>query len=280
MHYYMLSFPSCRMFRSFFLVFIFFVLVRAQDEVQHSEASTRVKVLGQSGKIRLEHAGEPIVIDFDYLSEVTAAGEIVGQSGSNKHSVNSFATQSFVFTPVVEEPYLGVPVKKFTFESPIYAVGHLRVVVLLIQENATIDTGAEQWSVSRGDMKFNIELRDWTFCGPCDDGVADFIELGIEIKSSKETDTEEQAKTIDIGGAVLQLASEAEVDGAKVSLPSGYPKVIAKGTKKLFVFRFPKFNSLLSYDPLLQLGETSSALVSFPSALCLLLGAVLLLFQL
>lgn len=264
------------MFRSILVFFLFVhTIVGAQDEVEHSEASTRVKVLGQSGKIRLEHAGEPIVIDFDYLSEVTAAGEIVGQSGANKHSVNSFATQSFVFTPVVEEPFLGVPVKKFTFESPIYSVGHLRVVVLLIQENATIDTGAEQWLVSRGDMKFNIEMRDWTFCAPCDDGVADFIELGIEIKSSKEANTAEQAKTIDIGGAILQLASEAEVDGAKVSLPSGYPKIIAKGGKKLFVFRFPKFNSLLSYDPLLQLGEASSAAVFMPNLFGILFGLLL-----
>lgn len=260
------------MFRSILVFFLFVhTIVGAQDEVEHSEASTRVKVLGQSGKIRLEHAGEPIVIDFDYLSEVTAAGEIVGQSGANKHSVNSFATQSFVFTPVVEEPYLGVPVKKFTFESPIYTVGHLRVVVLLIQENATINTGAEQWSVSRGDMKFNIEMRDWSFCAPCDDGVADFIELGMEIKSSKEVEVEEEAKSVDIGGALLQLATEAELDGAKAQLPSGYPKVITKGGKKLFVFRFPKFNSLLSYDPLLQLGEASSAAVFLPNLLLLAL---------
>ena len=259
------------------LSFFLFVctVVWAQEEVEHSLAGTRVKVLGQSGKIRLEHAGEPIVIDFDYLSEVTAAGEIVGQTGANKHSVNSFATQNFVFTPVVEEPYLGVPARKFTFESPIHAVGHLRVVVLLVQENATIDTGAEQWQVSRGDMKFNIELRDWTFCAPCDDGVADFIELGIEMKSSKEADTVEDAKTIDIGGALLQLASEADVDGAKVPLPSGYPKVVAKGGKKLFVFRFPKFNSLLTYDPLLQLGEASSAVELLPNLLSTLLGLLL-----
>lgn len=265
----------------FLPLFVFFLFVRAlvgaQEEVEHNLAGTRVKVLGQSGKIRLEHAGEPIAIDFDYLSEVTAAGEIVGQTGANKHSVSSFATQNFVFTPIIDEPYLGVPARKFTFESPIHAVGHLRVVVLMMQENATIDTGAEQWQVSRGDMKFNIELRDWIFCAPCDDGVADFIELGIEIKSSKEADTEDQAKSVDIGGAVLQLASKVELDGAKVPLPSGYPKVISKGSKKLFVFRFPKFNSLLSYDPLLQLGEASSAAVLLPNVLGTLLGLLLFL---
>lgn len=239
--------------------FVFSSIVFAQEEVEHILADTRVKVLGQSGKIRLEHSGDPITVDFDSLSEVTAAGDVVGQTGAMKHSVNSFATQNFVFTPIIDEPYFGVPVRKFTFESPIYAVGHLRVVVLLFQENATVDTGADQWKVSRGDMKFNVELRDWAFCAPCDDGVADFIELAIEVKSSKEVAVDGSVKSLDIGGAVMQLASEAELDGAKVPLPNGYPKTIVKGSKKLLVFRFPKFNSLLVYDPLLQLGATSSA---------------------
>lgn len=269
------------MFTSFvFCSFVcLFSSVVAQDEVEHSLAGTRVKVLGQSGKIRLEHAGEPIVIDFDSLSEVNAAGQVVGQTGAMKHSVNSFATQNFVFTPIVDEPYLGVPARKFTFESPIYAVGHLRVEVLLMQENATIDNGAEQWQVSRGDMKFNIELRDWTFCAPCDDGVADFIELAIEVKSSKEAAVEEEAKSVDVGGALLQLASTAELDGAKVPLPSGYPKVVSKGKKTLFVFRFPKFNSLMTYDPLLQLGESSSSTArraSVFSAIVLLIASLII----
>ena len=220
------------------------------------------------------------MIEFDSLSEITAAGEVVGQTGATKHSVNSFATQNFVFSPVVEEPYLGVPVKKFTFESPIYSVGLLRVVVLLVQENATIDTGSEQWSVSRGDMKFNIELRDWTFCGPCDDGSADFIELAMEIKSSKEAAAEDEAKAVDIGGAVLQLATKVEVDTVKIPLPAGYPKVISKGSKKLFVFRFPKFGSFLSYDPLLQLGDAVSSgsknLQTFSAAFALCLLSLLM----
>lgn len=260
---------------------VFFLLLVCRvyaQEVEHTEGGSSVKVLGQSGKIRLEHSGEPVVIDFDSLSEVTAAGEIVGQSGANKHSVNSFATQNFAFTPVVEESYLGIPVKKFTFETPIHAIGHLRVIVLLVQENATIDTGAEQWSVSRGDMKFNIELRDWTFCNPCSDGTADFVELEIEIKSSKEAAAEEEAKTVDIGGALLQMAKEVEVDGTKTPLPAGYPKIIVKGSKKVFVFRFPKFNTLLSYDPLLQLGEaTSAASVSSFANICFALVALTLL---
>lgn len=228
------------------------------EDVEQSEAGTTVKVLGQSGKIRVEHAGSPVTIDFDSLSEISATGAVVGNEGANKHSVNSFATQNFVFTPVVEEPYLGVPVKKFTFESPIYSIGHLRIVCMLIQENATINTGTEAWDVSKGDMKFNIELRDWTFCSPCSDGIAEFVEINIEIKSNKEITEGESKKTVDLGGAQMQLAQEVTVDDAKVVMPSGFPKVISKGSKQIFVFRFPKFSNALSYDPLLQLNPNTS----------------------
>lgn len=229
--------------------------------MEHSVAQTTVKVLGQSGKIRLDHVGEPITIDFDYLSEVDASGQIVGQTGGDKHSVTSFATQSFTFTPVVEEPYLGVPAKKFTFESPIHSIGKINIVALLFQENATIDTGAEQWTVSRGDMKFNIELSDWTFCNPCADGTAAFVEVGIEMKSSKEPATENGVSSVDVGGGLVQLASQADVDGVKTNLPAGFPQIVAEGSKTLFIFRFPKFNNLLSYDPLLQLSEQSNGAI-------------------
>ena len=241
------------------LFFTVFVVGAKGEDVEHSVDGTTVKVLGQSGKIRLDHVGQPITIDFDYLSELDASGTIVGHTGAVKHSVTSFATQSFTFTPVVEQPYLGVPTKTFTFESPVYSIGKLKVVALLFQENATIDTGAEQWEVSRGDMKFNIELSDWTFCNPCSDGIASFVEIGIEMKSSKEPDTAVGVSSVDVGGGLVQLASQVNIDGSKVNLPSGFPQIIAEGSKTLFVFRFPKFSTSLSYDPLLQLSDQSDS---------------------
>lgn len=62
-------------------------------------AKMLLKVMGQSGKFMFYDSGgsesSGITVTMDTLKEVDAQGNEVGKSGSVKHSINSFASQSF-----------------------------------------------------------------------------------------------------------------------------------------------------------------------------------------
>ena len=224
------------------LLLLLFTVVYA--DVSHQSNGTNIQVLGQSGKARITRGEQVVTMRVDYLSEVDNFDNEVGNIGQDKHSVNSFATQSFTFSPLLDKEYQNVSVKEFTFETPIYNVGKMKLVTMLVGQSSSMGTETESWQVSPGDMKWNIELSDWTFCNPCADGTASFIDVGIEIKGTKN----------DTGvGPLLQLSKRVVIDGTEQNMPESYPKVITIGTKQLFVFRFPKFTNSAIYDPVLQM---------------------------
>lgn len=213
---------------------------------------TSVNVLGKSGKASITHNGETVHFQVDYISEVDASGDEVGKSGSVKHSINTMAAQTFTFSPLVDKVYKNVSTKQLTFTSSISTIGKINVIVMIMNQTTSIGTETESWDVSTGDIKFNIELSGWTFCG-CNDGNAAFIDVGIEIKGKKQETI--QNTTIDLGGAIMQLSKRVVVDGTEQSMPEGYPKIQQKGSKQLFMFRFPTFSNNIIYDPVLQFGN-------------------------
>lgn len=238
------------------LIIICLLFVFCHADVTHDAAGTRINVLGQSGKVRITRVDKVITMQVDYLHEVDASGNTVGQTGSSKHSVNSFATQAFTFTPLKELSYQNVSMQEFTFATDVHSIGKLKIVTMMVEEASSVATETETWSVARGDIKWNIELSDWAFCDPCSDGTAAYIDIGIEIKSTK---SEKKNNTIDLGDATLQLSNRVQVDGTEQNMPSGYPKIVSQGSKELFIFRFPTFSQKVVYDPLLQLSATSPA---------------------
>merc|ERR1719453_1492545 len=76
--------------------------------------SVTVRVLGQSGKIRMysTDAGmnDPnlVTIEMDALRELDANEETVGNSGQERHSINNFASQDFTFHPLMSDVLMGV----------------------------------------------------------------------------------------------------------------------------------------------------------------------------
>lgn len=117
----------------------------------------------------------------------------------------------------------------------------------------TTHTG-EQLQLAPGDFKFSIQLVNWKWCNPCQDGIADFIDVGIEIKGSNTKVTTE-----DLGAGIpLLLASNIDADGSIVKMPAGYPKIEKANGKQTFVFRFPKAGgaAIYDYDPIIGMARS------------------------
>lgn len=229
------------------ILFILFIIPFVTADLTHSKGGTSINVLGQSGKVKITRDNTEITLQVDYLYEVDASGNKVGKYGQNKHSVESFATQSFTFSPLTSKENLD----EFTFETPVYSIGKLKLRTMLYNQSGTVGTETETWNVASGDIKFNIELSDWTFCNPCGDGTALYIDVGIEIKGKDSIP--KGNKTIDLGGATLELSNRVVIDGSEINMPESYPQIETQGSKQLYVFRFPKFTNTVIYDPLLQL---------------------------
>lgn len=238
------------------MFFLFLLVCVVYADVSHESSGTTISVLGQSGKVRITRETQEWIMQVDFLSEVDQFNNVVGVAGQDKHSVNSFATQSFTFTPLVQRTYKNTSVKEFTFQTPIYTIGKLKLVTMIMDESASIGTETETWSVSPGDMKWNIQLSEWTFCNPCLDGTAAYVDIGIEIKGDKNEVFGN--KTVDLGGATLQLSNRVIIDNQEMNMPDSYPKLETRGSKQLYIFRFPKFNTGALYDPLLQLSENTN----------------------
>ena len=213
--------------------------------------STSINVLGQSGKVTITRGSNVITMQVDKLYEV-ANGKYIGTTGQNKHSVTAFATQNFEFTPLERVLYKNVSVDQFYFFSSIHNIGLLDIRTMLVNNQSSLGTATEEWQVSPGDIKWNIELRNWQFLPE-----ADSIELHIEIKGNKPSGNT-SSKTIDIGGGTLQLSNRVVIDGVERDMPEGYPRVVQQGSKDFYIFKFPRFNTNAVYDPVLQFAQTST----------------------
>ena len=75
-----------------------------------------------------DYSRREAVDDASGLLSVDVQGNEVGKVTSSKHSV-SFATQAFTFSPLRDVVYQNVSAKEFTFETPIYDIGKLRLTL-------------------------------------------------------------------------------------------------------------------------------------------------------
>ena len=235
-----------------------------------------IDVKGQSGKMTIGFGDEKaVMVTFDAVTELDASGNAVGTSGSTKHSFNSFASQDFTIGDHMEgvcyEDAEGVDLRAnlIKFEATGLAdVARLFVDTYFFLDSGTIDNGGEVTTIEPYMFKWNIGVEDWPFCGSegvsCKKGskneVGEMLDVDIEIKGLGVNPTlvsENAGEPIvyDLGGgALLSLSKKIEIDGsAIVDMATGYPKVITKGSKTLFTFRFPKAQSIL-YDPAVDFG--------------------------
>ena len=222
---------------------LFLPLVTAE---QMSGSGTTVDILGQSGKVTIN---DEITMQVDAVYEMRGDAKVV--------KFETMANQNFQFSPLKTTTYQNISVQELYFFTPLQLpqanseTGFFDVRTMLIGGSGTLSTDTEQWSVSPGDMKWNIELRNWNF-----DPLSTGVEVHMEIKGNKEVGNS-TSKTLDLGAGTLQLSNRVKVDGAEVDMSVD---IVKKGSKDIYMFKFPKFTNTLIYDPVLQLTSSGSRL--------------------
>jgi hypothetical protein len=224
---------------------------------------TAVFTHGNSGKITLYDNRYPGISDpnavtmrMSFLREVSGkTGKVVGKAGKIKHTIESFASQKFAFTSLFDTDLYGLDAKSFSFTSAVSNVGSVQIDAYIMMEGGEVvsNTG-ELMKVLPGDFKFSVQLLDWKWCSPCQDGTGDFIDVGIEIQGRNK-----KIKNGDLGAGIpLLLAKNINIDGRIVKMPTGYPKVETVGGKQTLVFRFPKSGgaAVYDYDPIIGMARS------------------------
>ena len=77
-----------------------------------------------------------------------------------------------------------------------------------------------------------------------------YIDLDIEIKDKNGSKVDGYSENYDVGDAQLQMSQRVYKDGKYEFMPLSYPKLVTKGSKQIFKFRFSKFSKTMVYDPL------------------------------
>jgi len=230
---------------------------------------------------RKKNKESKVKITFEALREVDIDGVIVGEKESEKHSIESFAKKDFTFdvedtniTPpddnamnrVYGEFLMNAEGVRIPFSASLDTGSALNIDTYFFSGEGTVGTMTESWAVQPGDMKFNIGLKNWAWCDPCQDGMGTFVEMDVEIKGSKPPrgtgkkgkgakgeEEERVEKEWYLGdGAILDLSDEVMIDGKLTKMPVGYPKLVVKGSKQLYTLRFPRFEDSILYDPVVS----------------------------
>ena len=174
--------------------------------------------------------GNSLTVNFDYIKELDKNGDPVGASGRKKHSINSFARETFTFkTSGLKTEYQNISVKHTQFEATISGPGaKLTVDIFIFKGSGSIKTSKnESLEVKKGTAKFNIKLESWTFCGGvggehCSKGgtgeIGSQIEFGIEIKGKKKPSKKGKGKgkgrkveTFDLGDGDCTLSGAVSI---------------------------------------------------------------------
>mmetsp|Transcript_42436 Transcript_42436/g.51715 ORF Transcript_42436/g.51715 Transcript_42436/m.51715 type:complete len:366 (+) Transcript_42436:100-1197(+) len=300
-------------------------------------ADLSVKISGKSGSVSIsrDKMGKKkdkksnVKITIDSLREIALNGDIVGEKGNEKHSVQSFTNKDFTF--LVEDTDITLTEPRddnnsdnstttnvfsntkndtasgitkdalvttaqgvnISFSTSLDTGSEMDVYTYFFSKAGEVGTVTEKWAVQPGDMKFNIGLKNWVWCDPCPDGTGAFVELDIEIKGEKnkpqpkpkknettKPDPKEPKKgkglekTWDLGsGATLDLSDLVMVDGNWTNMPEGYPKLVMKGDKQMYTFRFPRFNDHAFYDPIVKFDPNAYDDASLASSVGLTFGA-------
>jgi hypothetical protein len=237
---------------------------------------TAVNIVGKSGKFSIFDTAlgksdpNAVTIEIDALREVAADGTTsVGAGGNAKHSLETFANQRFTIDDPVDDDVAGVQAQKVLFSTSVNGIGKLEVQTFIFKSSGSVGTDTETWSARVDDVKFNIKLSDWSFCGDTgtscsqdnSEQIGNYVDVDIKIKGKFSTPIPSgisvadendwpSPKAFDLGGNIpLQLSNRVFVDGVWTSMPDGYPKMINTGGSAIFTFRFPRFADTAVYDP-------------------------------
>lgn len=241
-----------------------------------------LNVKGQSGKIALTKSAtdteskKSTTITMKSLYEKDKDGNIIGTSGSLKHSFNNFAQLDFEFSPLVNSTYQELSCRYYNFTATdiVNENTTLTAFIYIFQENGTITVGEDQEvDVKEGTVKFSVEVENWPFClakSECSDStccqkgstyeVGSYLDFTIEMKTNDEdpSDIQEDSDTLSLGNNTqIILNSQVYADGEWIYMPEGYP-LQEDSNKSYITLRFAKFNSSVLYDPVVDMsGEVT-----------------------
>jgi len=243
------------------------------EEKEETAGDMTVKIKGRSGKFeyyhRTENDARKVEVKFDDLTELNADGDEIDIDG---HSIKNFAGQDFTFTPVQEKEYGNATFQCLTFSSDVNTVGNLEIETCMCSEEGFAGPPGDEWYITPGNLKFNINFNKWDFCNPCTDKkgkeeIGAFLQFEIEIKGRSQNASKIGGGKggkggkggFDLGaGAEVLLTSKFEA-GAQEQfvMPEGFPAYKTKGNKQIFAFRFQKFEAPLRYDPVLGVNQSA-----------------------
>jgi hypothetical protein len=201
----------------YFLCWILLVvgIYAADKTVTVGNITTKVK--GQSGKIALYKNGnesDGVTIDFSGIEEVDTIPS---------HTFQNFAKLDFEFSDLVNTTYAdsNVSVTQFSFKSNISIeskTATLTSYIYIFTSDGNITVDGTDFAVKSGEMKFNVKIKNWPFCGNlglvCSKGntvvVGNNLDFIVEIKGKKSPSATKPAKKVkyDLG------------DGASVLIPT------------------------------------------------------------
>jgi hypothetical protein len=256
------------------------IALAANDKTLEGDGVS-AQILGQSGKIRVTPGGDTageFTADWGNLREVDADGASVGGSS---HDYNSVASTDFEFGAIEPVEYQGIGAQQVSFwvTDLVDYDTSLTVDVILFNETGTVTNDDEELSVERGSTKFSIAIDNWPFCttDTCSGDVGEYLELSIDIKGKDSKAENNTEGVFTYANAVFVTSRKVLIDGVWADLPDGYPQLHTSGNKDTYTFRFPKFTSSLSYDPIVSFNSAAAAVPSFITLF--MIGIVLLAAQ-
>eukprot|EP00527_Entomoneis_sp_CCMP2396_P009333 CAMPEP_0198138484 /NCGR_PEP_ID=MMETSP1443-20131203/1882_1 /TAXON_ID=186043 /ORGANISM="Entomoneis sp., Strain CCMP2396" /LENGTH=850 /DNA_ID=CAMNT_0043800275 /DNA_START=34 /DNA_END=2586 /DNA_ORIENTATION=+ len=286
------------------------IAVGDDDDDDSATSSTGIDVQLLSGRFTVydetDGSGQDqnsIAVQVDSVREIAADGEtVVGNTGDVKHSFETLADQVFNITfqgpadTSVDGRFGGIQSERTSFSTVLMSgvgntveIGTLEIDTYIFAEAGTIIVGegnsTEEYDVDKQDVKFNLKLSDWNFCGgTCGaqgDEAAEFVDVSIEIKGKDGAPVQdaEEETLFDLGANIdLVLSTKVYLSDTEawVEMPAGYPKMETMGDKTVFTFRFSKFTGVATYDPVMKysksfdfVGVTSGAMAGLGSDLFL-----------
>lgn len=246
------------------------VTTKVTSTVKPSKASTstttkapviRVDVQGTSGKFVVYNAAlgksKGVQVNIEALREVDANGKTVGASVTPRHSIKTFASQTYTIGPLEPTSIVSnnrvVNASKISFSSTINTVGQVTIDTYVIKNPGLVGTANHSWFLQPGDLKWNIMLSSWQWCGCKKDNkteIGAYIDVDINIKGFQQARRYRGSnKIVNLGNITqIQVSDSIIVDNSYQAAPSGYPLVLAEGKVFSVTFRFPRFKYFGMYE--------------------------------
>ncbi|EDO45862.1 predicted protein [Nematostella vectensis] len=248
------------------------------ERLEKEVSGIKFLALKRAGKIFVfpanKNNGSGVILDFDSVAEYNAAGQLVD---GGRRNFQNFEKLDFKFYGDRDATFQNISCRTFSMEAKIPSTNAtFRVQLFIFKENGTYEWGDEAIDVTRGALKFNIEVEDWKFCGSGNltcrrsgqNEVGEYLEVVICIKGRKSPTMGAErprkmrmgrilkmAQRWNMGGTYLELPSAVEIDGVMKNQTSGYPRM-TRARAGCFVMRFPKFNRKMIYDPAIEVDPT------------------------